>query len=68
MYINRAFVEKLDDAIQFKLSAAMEKDEVKSAQAEFEALAAQLGVDPADLLALQQKKQNAAMSPNQKQY
>lgn len=132
-YINRAFVESVDDAIQFKLSAAMEKDTVKKLQvekdglnkqfdaeiqaikdfvaarkvriqklksdkkevedklkaieeenkrketerakaelqkkqAEFEALAAQLGVDPADLLALQQKKQNAAMSPNQKQY
>ena len=132
-YINRAFVESVDDAIQFKLPAALEKDAVKKLQvekdgldkqfdaeiqaikdfvaarkvriqklksdkkevedklkaieeenkrketerakaelqkkqAEFEALAAQLGVDPADLLALQQKKQNAAMSQNAKQY
>ena len=132
-YINRAFVESVDDAIQFKLPAALEKDAVKKLQvekdgldkqfdaeiqaikdfvaarkvriqklksdkkevedklkaieeenkrketerakaelqkkqAEFEALAAQLGVDPADLLALQQKKQNAAMSQNQKRY
>lgn len=131
-YINRAFVESVDDAIQFKLPAALEKDAVKKLQvekdglnkqidaeiqaikdfvaarkvriqklksdkkevedklkaieeenkrketerakaelqkkqAEFEALAAQLGVDPADLLALQQKKQNAAALPNQKQ-
>ena len=131
-YINRAFVESVDDAIQFKLPAALEKDAVKKLQvekdgldkqfdaeiqaikdfvaarkvriqklksdkkevedklkaieeenkrkenerakaelqkkqAEFEALAAQLGVDPADLLALQQKKQNAAALPDQKQ-
>ena len=122
-YIKRAFVERLDDTIKFKLPAAMEKDTVKKLQlekdgldkqmaseiqaikdfvaarkvkiqsikaekqevegklkaieeenkrkeaeraraelqqkqAEFEAMAAKLGVNPADLLALQQKSQN----------
>lgn len=43
--------------------------ELQKKQAEFEALAAQLGVDPADLLALQKKKQQAeALQQNQKQY
>ena len=119
-YISKAFVEKIDDIIKYKLPAAMEKDEVKKLQlqkdgldkqeaaeiqaikdfvaerkikiqsikaskqeidaklkaieeenkrketeraqaelqkkqAEFEALAAKLGVNPADLLALQKK-------------
>jgi hypothetical protein len=134
-YLNREFVEKVDDTIQFKLPAAMEKDTVKKLQlekesldkkydaeiqaikdfvaarkvkiqdikskrqeiegklkaieeenkrketeraraelqkkqAEFEALAAKLGVNPADLLALQQKaqQQKAIVAQDQKQY